>query len=346
MENIKLPEVISGECIKKELRLEVEKYNKICVITGKIALEKMERVFSEVFKNKDVTIVWYGGECSEENIKNCVEEIKDKSIDLVIGVGGGKALDTAKAVADRLLIDIITVPTIAATCAAYSAISIIYTSEGSFQSIYDMKQQVKKVYIDMKVIFESPKKYLLAGIGDTLAKYYEVFLATSGKEINFKSILGKKISELCREMIIDYSEKALEAQELNNEFKNIVNCIIIVTGKVAILIDKGYNGAIAHGVCCGLTVVEEIEKNVLHGNIVAFGILIQLLIEGKLEEYEKLKVMYKKIGLPTEITDMCSIENYEEKFDEMIEATLIAPNVQGLTVEVTKEVLEKFLKIS
>ena len=73
MENIRLPEVISGECIKKELRSEVEKYNKICLITGKTALEKMENTFQDVFKNKDVTIVWYGGECSEENINNCVE---------------------------------------------------------------------------------------------------------------------------------------------------------------------------------------------------------------------------------------------------------------------------------
>lgn len=344
MESITLPESFVNLTISNQLKKECAKYNKIAIIGGKTALKKINNIIEEALILKEKEIEWYGGECSYLNVDRLHEKFKKKKIDLIIGIGGGKAIDTSKVIADYLNIDLFTIPTIAATCAGYTALSVMYNSDGSFKDLYFIKRPPNKIFIDINIIYNAPKKYILAGIGDTLAKYYEVFLKTANKKLNFNSIIGKKLSELCKDIIFENSEEGLKAKQITDSFSNLVQTILLTTGKVSLLVNQEYNGAIAHSICYGLTHIKTIEENHLHGEIVAYGLLLQLLMENKIEEYQNMKKLYERLNLVIKLNQLCNIKDYEEKKDIVISEILNSPNLDGIDYKITKEEIENLLE--
>jgi glycerol dehydrogenase len=79
------------------------------------------------------TRVEFGGECSPEEIDRVAREAKDNEADAIVGIGGGKTMDTAKAVAHPAGLSLVIVPTIASTDAPTSALSVVYDEDGAFK---------------------------------------------------------------------------------------------------------------------------------------------------------------------------------------------------------------------
>ena len=127
-----------------------------------------------------VDTVVYGKECTKNRAQKLYEQYKNEDINFIIGVGGGKALDTSKYIADIMDVKVVTVPTIASTCAASSAISIMYNENHSFDGFHYLKTPAYHIFIDTEIISNAPDKYFRAGIGDTLAKFYEVEFSARG----------------------------------------------------------------------------------------------------------------------------------------------------------------------
>ncbi len=119
------------------------------------------------------TYAAYSGVCSESEIKRCKELTESLHVDAVVGIGGGKVLDLAKAAGHEAKKDVILIPTLASTCAAWTPLSVIYDDEGRFQTYTVFPRSTYMVLIEPRVILEAPLRYLKAGIGDTLAKWYE-----------------------------------------------------------------------------------------------------------------------------------------------------------------------------
>lgn len=117
--------------------------------------------------------VAFNGEASDNEINRVVAIAKDNGSNIIIGLGGGKTIDSAKAIADVLAVPVIIAPTIASTDAPTSALSVIYTDEGAFEKYIFYSKNPDLVLVDTQVICQAPKRLLASGIADGLATWVE-----------------------------------------------------------------------------------------------------------------------------------------------------------------------------
>ncbi|WP_432408355.1 iron-containing alcohol dehydrogenase family protein [Wukongibacter sp. M2B1] len=320
--------------------------SRILIVGGKTGLEKAGPKIQKALKGSElevVDIMWYGGECTYSNMELIAKRGREERVDLIIGVGGGKAIDTAKGSADKIDVPVITIPTIAATCAATTCLSVVYNEKGEFDSFYFFERPPVHIFMDSKIIAEAPVKYLWAGIGDTIAKHYECILASRGDKLDHSSGMGREISAMCVGPMLQYGEKALEDCEngiSSFEIEQVILNNIVSTGLVSMLVDDKYNGALAHSLFYGLTILEHIEKNHLHGEVVAYGVLVQLAMDNQMDELMKLYDFYKRIKLPTCLEDI-EVKNDREYLELVLENTVKGPDMEYLPYTVTKDMVFK-----
>lgn len=342
---VKFPNYTIEENVLLKVGEVLRNYGKrVLVAGGKTALEKTSKQLRESFENNDLEVIdfmWYGGECTFANIDAIANKGRIENADMIVAVGGGKAIDTAKAAADRGKLPCFTIPTIAATCAATTPLSIVYTEKGDFDSLFHLSQPPLYIFMDSGVIADAPTKYLWAGIGDTIAKYYEVNITTRGKTLSHSAAMGKRISSMCVEPLIEYGKKALldsENKVASYELEQIILNNIISTGIVAMLVGDENNGAIAHGLFYGFTLLEEIEKHHLHGEVVAYGVLVLLMVDNQEKELERLRAFYKEIKLPIRLSDM-DVKKDREYLEAVLEKAVNAPDMKKTPYLVTKDML-------
>lgn len=318
MKNIFLPSYSIGEDVYSQIsKIALPYGKKVVFIGGKTALEKAAEKVKKEIKNSELEILdilWYGGEATYENAEALKNNKNVQEADIIFSFGGGKALDTCKILTGELNKTLFSFPTIASTCAAVTSVCAVYNLDGSFREVYWRNKPAEHTFINTKIIAEAPEKYLWAGIGDTLAKAYEPEFSARGKELDYYTALGLKMTSLCSEPLVKYGDNALNDCKQNTISKNleeVILSIIVNTGLVSNHVIIDYNSCVAHAVCYGFTTIERVEHNHLHGELVSYGVLVQLMLDKKYEEIDKLLSFYKKINLPTSYT--C----FGVKFDEL-----------------------------
>lgn len=340
-----LTDVYMESSIWEILREEIKEYKKILVVHGDKSILAIKNDFFKVLDNKNFHQIHYGNECCHTIIDSVINGLKENTYDLIIGIGGGKSIDFSKVLMDKLNIPLFTIPTIASTCAAVSYISVMYDENHVFEDLYFLKRPPHKTFINLETILAAPKRYLWAGIGDTLAKYYEMNMKAEGERLNFNTKMGEKLSHLCKESMINHGASALLATEVTQDFEEVAGVILVNTGMVSNLIDFKYNGALAHSIFDSLTQIKRVEEEHLHGEVVAFGILVQLELEKKFDELQKLKEFYKKIKLPTKLNEVVIKEEYLEKKNLIIDKILDSVAYSEIPLKFTRDefiaVLEK-----
>ena len=188
---------------------------KALLIGGKLALEAgKEKLLQALAEGENpVTIVdtvLFGEDCTYAGMEKIAAHVKKCGADMIFGMGGGKALDTAKGTAEKCALPVFTFPTIAATCAATTALSVVYKEDGNFDSFYFYEKPARHSFIDTEIIAAAPECYLRAGIGDTLGKYFECHFSARGDRLTHSSALGREISNMCYLPLREYAESALE----------------------------------------------------------------------------------------------------------------------------------------
>lgn len=272
-------------------------------------LTHYEETIQTSFKRQTISIHMdaFNGECSKNEINRIIENVKKDNLNVIIGIGGGKTLDTAKAVAHFSNLPVIIVPTIASTDAPCSALSVLYTDAGQFDRYLFLRNNPNIVIVDSLVISKAPTRLLVAGMGDALATYFEARACHRSNALTISggtcSLAALNLAKLCYEtLLVDgYQAKLSVTHQVNS--KSLENIIEANTYLSGVGFESG-GLAGAHAIHNGLTVLKECHA-MYHGEKVAFGTLVQLVLENaNKEEINEVLNFCRQLGLPTCFKDL------------------------------------------
>ena len=316
---------------------------KVCLLYGEKAFAASKEKLLPYLKDLDIIHQEvYGKEASYANIDRISANEEVKKADFLIGIGGGKCLDVTKMVGDRLDKPVFTVASIASTCAAVTKISIIHNDDGSFKEVFRLKAPPVHCFIDPDIIVSAPEKYFWAGMGDTMAKHVESVFSSRNDVLDFESYYGVTISRLCYEPILEKGEKAYEdvKKHLSTpEVEDVIKSIIIATGSVSVSVNPDYNSALAHALYYGLTVREWMERKHLHGEIVSYGTLVQLMLDKQYDELRRVYDFNRKVKLPICLKDL-DLEK-DDPLDDVLDATIVNPELDHIPYPISKQMVRE-----
>jgi glycerol dehydrogenase len=313
----------------------------------------------------------FSGEVTRQEIHRLATHMRRLACDGVIGVGGGKVLDAAKAVANQLKVPLCIVPTIVSNDAPTSSLSVLYTEAGAFDDVLFYERSPDVVVVDTWVIAQAPVRLLVAGMGDALSTYFEARTCVEADRDNFlgnagagmkegacgakATLTSMAIAQLCYRVLLEDGLQARRAAEnkcVTKAFNRVVEANALMSG-----IGFESNGvATAHAVYCGFSELGR-RATMYHGEYVAFGTLVMLVLEGKsaheLDAVLKfclsvaLPVTFEDLGLsditPDELDSVArtaadpgqtsKVEPFEVTFDEMKAALICASDLGQLYKE-------------
>jgi glycerol dehydrogenase len=290
---------------------------KALVLGGKRGLGSVRDALQKSFADNGIEYFEeaFGGECCDPEIERIAAVAKEKGADVIIGAGGGKTLDTAKMVALELKLPIVIIPTIAATDAPCSGLSVVYTPEGVFDRYVVMKNP-DMVIVDTEIIVQAPVRLFVSGMGDALATWFE---AEACDKISAPNIPGGKntqsalaLARLCYEQLMNYgveAKAACDAKVVSPAFERVVEANTLLSG-------LGFESgglAGAHAIHNGMTALEEMH-HCYHGEKVAFGTLVQLVLQDAPREvFEEVIDFCISVGLPVTLEQLGCTEFDLEK---------------------------------
>ena len=247
----------------------------------------------------------YRPDSSKISLRQALEQ---HQADFIIGVGGGKALDAAKLLAEQCELPIVTIPTSAATCAAWTALSNVYSNQGAFQYDVPLNRCPDLLVLDYELIQTAPQRTLIAGIGDALAKWYEASVS-SGDSPATLTIAAVQQARILRDILFQKSAAALKAPG-GDDWQEVVDATVLLAGVIGGLGGARCRTVAAHAVHNGLTHLPMAHES-LHGEKVAYGILVQLRLEEMVQgnqlagsARQQLSQFYAEIGLPPTLEDL------------------------------------------
>ncbi|HEL1168966.1 TPA: glycerol dehydrogenase [Streptococcus equi subsp. zooepidemicus] len=286
--------------------------------------------------------VAFNGEASDNEINRVVAIARENDNDVIIGLGGGKTIDSAKAIADILEIPVIIAPTIASTDAPTSALSVIYTDEGAFEKYIFYAKNPELVLVDTQVICQAPKRLLASGIADGLATWVEAraVMQKNGDTMagGNQTLAGLAIAEACERTLFADGLKAMvscEKKVVTPALENVIEANTLLSG----LGFESAGLAAAHAIHNGFTALTGDIHHLTHGEKVAYGTLTQLFLENKSrEEIDRYIDLYQAIGMPTTLKEMHLDTATEEDFLKIgRQATMAGETIHQMPFTITAE---------
>lgn len=298
-----------GELFKSKQYL--DKYGKnVLLLSDETVLKIVGNRFTDYLEQNgfQVTVATFKGEASETEINRVSKIAADEHSEMIIGLGGGKTIDSAKAISDNLGINVIIAPTLASTDAPCSRLSVIYTDEGQFDHYRFYNKNPDLVLLDTQVVSQAPVQLLISGIADALATNVEatdVRQAKADNMVNGKQALAAKaIGQACEDNLFAYAKLAIAANKakvVTDAFNRVVEANTLLSG-------LGFESgglAAAHAIHNGFTALHGDIHKLSHGQKVAYGTLVELILNGSdRQRFEKFLNFDLELGLPTTLADL------------------------------------------
>lgn len=314
---------------------------KAVIVSHPDDFNRQKDALAGVFDNVEIINPGFGGECSKNEIARLEKIVLDEKADVIVGLGGGKSLDTAKAVAFKTKNPVIVVPTIASTDAPTSALAVIYTEAGEFDEYMFFSHNPDLVLVDSEIIAKAPTRFLIAGMGDALATWFEARACEQSDANNMSGGKSTKaalaLAKVCYDTLLEDGPKAVaacEAKVVTKSLENIIEACILLSG----LGFESSGLAGAHSIHDGLTVLEE-THSVYHGEKVAFGTIVQLVLENVPQsELTTVLNFCKQFNLPTCLKDLGITELDDERLMKVAMAACDPDNnMKNMPFKVTPE---------
>lgn len=269
----------------------------------------------------------FGGECTLAEISRIRAAAEALGAKVVIGAGGGKALDAARATSAELDLPFVSCPTLASTDAPCSAVAVIYTEAGVVEELRILPHNPVLVLVDTQVIVNAPPRLLVSGMGDALATWFEARACASSRSKNIRGGGSTRsalaLAELCYRTLLEDGAEAVEGartRTITPAFERVVEANTLLSG----LGFESSGLAAAHAIHNGLTVAPQ-THSFYHGEKVAFGTLAQLALENTaMSEIETVLGFCTEVGLPVTLAQV-GIEDPPRDLIEKIAARATQP---------------------
>jgi glycerol dehydrogenase len=298
-------------------------------------LEEMFRA-----KGQQVTCLRFAGEATSAEGMRLMATAA--TADVVVGIGGGKAIDIGKYVGLHAELPVFSMPTIASNDAPTSRLIVLYNEDHSVVGTEFLPANPDVVLVDTDIIAAAPPRLLRAGIGDALTKFYEARAAQVSEGMNSFSArppyLGRRLGEICREVIHRLAAPVLSDLERGQRhagFEELVETLVLHSG----LAFESGGLSVAHSMVRGLTRVPALS-NWLHGEQVAYSTLVQIMLEGDTAELADAAAFNRRLGLPTALRDMgVTSAGLVEAAEVIGSYTMTAPYISNFTRQLTAETI-------
>lgn len=322
----------------------------ILIVHGTISWEKAEPLLTfTLSEEKKIFYHQYTGECSYHGVDLIEEVANQKNIDFIIGVGGGKLTDLVGYAANKLHLNFGVIPTLASNCAPWTPLSVMYKENGESEGKTEHYLNQAAFFVtDPRLIIDAPVEYFIAGLADTLAKWYESELILEQEHLREEPFIkmARYTAELCRNAIENDSVKAIESmkrKELSAEFVHLSEIVFALSGLVGGFGDKYARNAAAHAMHDALGKYVPESHQLLHGEKVAYGIFYQLAIEQRWEIIDQLIPFYQELNLPMSLGDMQIVLDNVEVVDKIVTFIDSKEKVHIIPTKITTEILKNGL---
>ena len=284
------------------------------IVADAVVTDLLEPRLRALFKDSAPVFADFGGECTAVEIDRLAALTAETKADVVVGLGGGKAIDSAKGVRIARDLPIIVCPTIASNDSPTSRLAVIYTEAHAISEVRLMAANPDAVQVDTGLLARAPVRYLRAGIGDALSKVFEVAQCADSDGLNFfggrPTRMSLGISRTCYDILREHSSAAIadvQAQRVTPAVENVVEACVLLSG---LAFERG-GLSIAHSLTRGFSAIPAIG-NALHGDQVAVGLLVQLMLsKGQQETLRDILGFYAEIGLPRGPSALgCRMDDY------------------------------------
>ena len=278
---------------------------KALILTSPTGVSTILPQHAKAWEKTPIPVERFNGECCEKELSRLTELVEREKVDILIGMGGGKVIDTAKITADRAGTSVIIVPTIASNDAPCSGCAVIYSENGVFESVCYQKMNPQIILVDTQVIARAPSRFLVAGMGDALSTWFEGRSCKTTQSRNecggISTLAAAQLARLCYETLLAYgadAKLACDQHLVTPALEHIIETNILLSG----LGFESSGLASAHSIHNGLTALEE-THSFYHGEKVAFGVLAGLfLTDAAPQEIDEVYRFCEKIGLPTTLS--------------------------------------------
>jgi len=316
--------------------------SKLLLVVDPGVMGILEKELNALTSREDFSteVVAFQGECTMQEIQRIGEICKEKGVDAIAALGGGKAIDTVKAVSHFLNLTLIIVPTIASSDAPCSALSIIYKDDGGLDQLLWLKANPDLVFVDVAVIAGAPARFLATGIGDAMATYFEMKECYARDADNFTggriTLAAKAIAEQCYATIIEKGYKAYLSVKnhcITRDLEDVVEANILLSG---VGFESGGICA-AHPINNGLDELPQTHK-CMHGDKVAFALICQLLLAQEPQEViDQVMDLFAKVGLPITLEELGLKDITAEELDLVAAIAVSDPCTHNLPLRVDED---------